>query len=409
MCYNLPVLETNKILRIAMTTKITTALASGSSEEAAKKLVDAVRADLGDKNPVLMMLFASTTQPLEELMPKITSHFSDTVILAASSAGEFVESGDKKDSVALWALSGDFKVFAGMATGLKENVEEAVANSLSHLPHEVEGYPYRTGIMLLDPLSGSGEEAVLITAAMFGGDLRLAGGASGDDLLMKKTYVAYNNSVHSDGVVIALLFSKQPVGVGVSHGHKALSDPLRITRSSQNIVYEIEGQVAWDVWKDRTQKATALQNIDPDKLEEKEIGAFLLRYEAGLASGQEYKIRAPLARNNDKSLTFACGIPEGSVIRITESNSDDQICSAKEAARKAHAQLGDIPVAGALVFDCVCRKLILDEDFKKAIQAISCELGNVPLAGFETYGEIALDAGDMSGFHNTTTVVLAFS
>jgi methyl-accepting chemotaxis protein len=32
----------------------------------------------------------------------------------------------------------------------------------------------------------------------------------------------------------------------------------------------------------------------------------------------------------------------------------------------------------------------------------------VPVAGFETYGEIALDVGDMSGFHNTTTVVLAF-
>lgn len=36
------------------------------------------------------------------------------------------------------------------------------------------------------------------------------------------------------------------------------------------------------------------------------------------------------------------------------------------------------------------------------------ELGGAPLAGFETYGEIALDAGDMSGFHNTTSVVLAF-
>ena len=35
------------------------------------------------------------------------------------------------------------------------------------------------------------------------------------------------------------------------------------------------------------------------------------------------------------------------------------------------------------------------------------ELGGVPIAGFETYGEIALDAGDLSGFHNTTTVVLA--
>jgi len=39
---------------------------------------------------------------------------------------------------------------------------------------------------------------------------------------------------------------------------------------------------------------------------------------------------------------------------------------------------------------------------------MSEELGGVPLAGFETYGEIALAAGDMSGFHNTTSVVLAF-
>ena len=35
------------------------------------------------------------------------------------------------------------------------------------------------------------------------------------------------------------------------------------------------------------------------------------------------------------------------------------------------------------------------------------ELGGAPLAGFETYGEIALDVGAMSGFHNTTAVVLA--
>jgi methyl-accepting chemotaxis protein len=39
---------------------------------------------------------------------------------------------------------------------------------------------------------------------------------------------------------------------------------------------------------------------------------------------------------------------------------------------------------------------------------MSEELGGAVLAGFETYGEIALDVGDMSGFHNTTSVVLAF-
>jgi methyl-accepting chemotaxis protein len=52
--------------------------------------------------------------------------------------------------------------------------------------------------------------------------------------------------------------------------------------------------------------------------------------------------------------------------------------------------------------------LILGSDFARAVKGISEELGDVPLAGYETYGEVALDVGDMSGFHNTTSVVLAF-
>ncbi len=58
--------------------------------------------------------------------------------------------------------------------------------------------------------------------------------------------------------------------------------------------------------------------------------------------------------------------------------------------------------------DCICRNLILGPEFVSAVRGISEELGGAPLAGFETYGEIALDVGDMSGFHNTTSVVLAF-
>jgi methyl-accepting chemotaxis protein len=68
--------------------------------------------------------------------------------------------------------------------------------------------------------------------------------------------------------------------------------------------------------------------------------------------------------------------------------------------------MGGGACAGAIVFDCICRNLILGPKFSDAVGAIRQELGDVPFAGFETYGEIALDAGDLSGFHNTTTVVL---
>ena len=62
----------------------------------------------------------------------------------------------------------------------------------------------------------------------------------------------------------------------------------------------------------------------------------------------------------------------------------------------------------AVVFDCVCRDMLLQEAFLGAVRGISEELGDAPLAGFEAHGEIARRAGDDRGFHNATSVVLAF-
>jgi methyl-accepting chemotaxis protein len=181
-----------------------------------------------------------------------------------------------------------------------------------------------------------------------------------------------------------------------------------VTRARGNVVEQIEGRPAWDVWREQTRDAALAQGIDPHALAPGDEVAFLLRFEAGLAAGEALKIRAPLSRTAEGAISFACGIPEGAVIRITESTPRDQIESAREAARRAKAKLGGLEVAGAVVFDCVCRNLILQEAFGDAVRAMAEELGGVPLAGFKTYGEIALDAGDMSGFHNTTSVVLAF-
>jgi methyl-accepting chemotaxis protein len=388
---------------VLVQTKIATGLASGDASKAAAALAQEVRAKLDGASPELLVAFASTGQPLDGVVPPLHSAFPGARFLGASTAGEFTEERDAKGCTAVFALAGDYKVFAGMGAGLKADPERAVAGALEGLPRQLHGYPHRTALLLLDPLAGNGEEASLLTAALLGDGVRLAGGAAGDDLAMKATHVACGSGVASDAVVIALLFSKRPLGVGVSHGHEPMSRPLRVTRASGNIVYEIEGEPAWKVWRAHT----ADRAPEPAKADE---GAFLLKYEAGLATGTggTYKIRAPLARLEDDSISFACGIPEGSVLRITESEPERQIASARQAARKAREQLGEHRPAGALVFDCICRNLILQRDFQRAVHGISEELGGKPIAGFETYGEIALDSGEMSGFHNTTTVVLAF-
>jgi len=388
-------------------TKVATGLARGSADEAATSLIAALNRGLDGARPVLVMAFASTEQPLTDVSLALTRAFPEATVLGSSTSGEFVETGDAKGAVAAVAIAGDFVVHAGIGKDLAADPESAVRAATKSFPETVEGYPHSTGVLLLDPMAGNGEMATLLTAGALGGDVKLAGGAAGDDLQMQRTWVSCGSEAAPDALVAALIYSKVPLGVGVSHGHEPISEPLEVTRSEGGVLHEVDGRPAWDVWVEKTREQAAKVGIDPSTLEGDAVGGFLLRYEAGLASGDEYKIRAPLSRNDDGSLAMACGVPEGARIRITESVPERQIASAREAAERAKAQL-EGEAAGAIVFDCICRNLILAERFSDAVRGMSEALGGVPLAGFETYGEIALDVGDFSGFHNTTTVVLAF-
>lgn len=391
-----------------MATQVTTTLASGTPDAVSATLIDHVR-DAFDTPPTLILVFTSVDQPLDQVLPALSQAFPQSTVLGSSTAGEFTHDQDTIGSTSLFAIHGDLQVHAGFATNLANTPYQAVQEAVADHPVEIEGYPHKTALLLIDTLSGRGEEAALLASALLE-ETRLVGGAAGDDKMVR-TIVGLNDQVSDNALVIATLYTPHPLAIGVSHGHRPLSDTLTVTRSEGNIVHEVNDQPAWSVWVEKTRaRAQEAQGFDPGNLSESgQVGAFLLSYEAGLSLGNDqFKVRAPLQRHDEAgALTFACGIPEGSVIRIMESTPADQITSARQAAQHARAELGERRAAGAVVFDCVCRKAILKDDFSKAVQAIHDEL-NAPLAGFETFGEIALDVGDMSGFHNTTTVVLAF-
>ena len=81
--------------------------------------------------------------------------------------------------------------------------------------------------------------------------------------------------------------------------------------------------------------------------------------------------------------------------------------AAQKAAQEAQANLKGAEAAGVLLFDCVCRGMILDGQFQREIDAVREVFGEVPVAGFLTYGEIARYGGRFDGWHNTTAVVVA--
>jgi methyl-accepting chemotaxis protein len=389
-------------------TTIATEIATSAVPASAEYLARRLRLRMGRDEPALLLAFASTRQPLDEIVKPLSASFPNATILGASTAGEFIEDRCAKGAAAVFALAGDYRVHAGIGAHLKADPERAVAGALAGIPRDVRGYPFKTALMLLDPTSGDGEEPTRIAASMLGPEVRVVGGAAGDNHDMNQARVACGAQSKGDAVAIGLIFSKLPLGIGVSHGHTPISRPLRVTRAEGNVVMEIEGRPAWSVWVDQARIAALDHDIDVDSMSPEQELAFLLRFEAALTSGGGYAIRAPLARRRDGGIAFAGGIESGTSLRITESSAQDQVRGAREAARRAGAELGGRRAAGAVVFDCVCRDMLLRGAFMRAVRGISEELGDAPLAGFESYGEIARSAGDDRGFHNATSVVLAF-
>jgi hypothetical protein len=119
------------------------------------------------------------------------------------------------------------------------------------------------------------------------------------------------------------------------------------------------------------------------------------------------RARAPLSAGADGSLTCAAAIPEGAMISILDGDPDSMVSAASSAAEEAKEHLEGASAAGVLVFDCVCRGMILKDAFQREIDAVRAIFGDVPVAGFLTYGEIARYQGRLEGWHNTTAVVVA--
>jgi methyl-accepting chemotaxis protein len=392
-----------------MATKFATAIAKENDGlSAGKNAATKALAKLGGMKPSLVMVFASTKYNYNDVVKGVKSAAGNIPLIGCSSAGEFTDETVGNDSVACAFLAGDsIKVTTGFGKGLKKDEMAMMADAVKSFPQINKNYPNRSAIVLVDGLAGKGEEAALAAAAVLGQNVKLVGGCAGDDLKFKETFIFHNDTIASDAACIALLESKEALAMGVKHGHSPVSKEMEITKAKNNVVYEVNGRPAFEVWKEELLEEAKKEGIDVSKLNDASaIGNFLIRYELGLMVGEEYKVRVPLSKNDDGSLNFACTMIEGSTFKIMQSPKEAQIESAKKSAQLAMAQMKGKKIAGAVVFDCVCRGIILGAEFKKGVDAIKSIIGNVPIIGFETYGEIAMEPGQFSGLHNTTTVIL---
>jgi hypothetical protein len=109
------------------------------------------------------------------------------------------------------------------------------------------------------------------------------------------------------------------------------------------------------------------------------------------------------------SLLMIAEVPQGGLAFLTEGDFDSVLGAAAQSTEAAVAALEGTPPVGLLLFDCVSRRSIFGEQhLQEEAELIARCAGQVPTAGFYTYGEIARTRG-AGGFHNQTLVTLAIA
>lgn len=403
-----------------MATRFATGLAKG--KDSATVAADAVRQakqKLPESSRVdLAIVYASRVHDYPQVVAAVRNATGKAPLIGSSSAGEFTEERIETASVAVGLISSDdIRFFTAMAEGVKDDPELAVRSLANRFPLRMEGFPHFSAILLVDGLAGVGEEITILASYVFeqvlGERVKLVGGCAGDDMQFKETFVFSDDRVATNAVSVCLLASRMPLFTAVRHGHIPLSKPLKATRANGNVLYEVDGRPAWEVWKEETAQAVKDSGIILDELDESALTERVLgNYELGLPTEieGEYKIRLPLAVGAGGSLSFSCGIAEGSTFRIMDgSNLENLINAAAETATLAKQSAEDSgfsSFAGLLVFECGVRLTLLGNDFPRSVERYKNALPGTPMLGWETYGEIRMESGQFSGFHNTTSVVL---
>jgi hypothetical protein len=369
--------------------------------EAGTALGSQVRDELGGP-PDALIVFAAPRDDYRSLLEALATAAGTRTIVGCSSAGEFTSEAAGQGLTNVTAIRSPHMRFAASIGHRLADDPTAAARELAagFRGAGEAAFPFRAALVLLDALAGHSESLIDALTLATGGTCRFFGGGAGDDDRFGSTHVFCGTEVVANAAVALEIVSAKALGIGARHGWAPASPPLRVTAADASHVASLNAAPAVEAFEEHAEQTT--QTFDAAK-----PMPFFLHTIIGVETPGGYKLRVPLGLTDDGGVACAAQVPAGATTRIMSTGAASAMDAAADATRDAVAQVtrdGGVPKA-ALFFDCVATRLRLGEAFGDELDAVSRELGGLPFAGFNSYGQIVRADGQFSGFHNCTAVV----
>lgn len=350
----------------------------------------------------LVLLFGSTLILKEQkCFREIKDAYPKAHLFGCSTAGEICGTHVTDDSLIATAINFEFTQLKG--SQIKLNEVENSFQAGDHLARSLDKEGLVHVLVLSDGLKVNGSDLVNGLMRNLPEEVIVTGGLSGDGERFEETLVFWDGPPESSVIaVLGLYGSRLKVGYGSLGGWDPFGPERLITRSKGNILYELDGKSALELYKkylgDHAKGLPATGLLFPLSLRSKE-------YEDGL-------VRTILSIDEEEqSMTFAGDVPEGAYARLMKANFDRLIDGAVEAAKVSYETSGSLSPDLAILISCVGRKMVLRQRIEEEVEGVREILGDrTILAGFYSYGEISpFIPGTKCALHNQTMTITTFS
>jgi hypothetical protein len=352
--------------------------------------------------PDAVIVFSSPANNHSSLLRTLVETTGTKVLVGCSSAGEYTADASGEGLTCAVALrAADMRFAASVGRTISTNYRKAADDLANGFDGDVVNeFRHHTALILIDALAGHTENFVEALTVATAGTYRFFGGGAGDDARFQSTKVFCGTEVYSDAAVGLEILSDKPFGIGARHGWCPVGAPLRVTESEQSSILSLNVAPAVEAFADHAEATN--QRFDPaDPM------PFFLHNIVGIETDTGHKLRVPLGLTGDGGVVCAADVPMGATAHIMRIEKPAAAEAAVDAARDAMQQVeseGFRP-KGVLFFDCVATRLRLGQEFGSELDALSTEIGGIPFAGFNSYGQVVRSQGQFSGFHNCTAVV----
>ncbi len=351
------------------------------------------------QSPDIVLCFGSRSLVTQQsLFEEIQAKYPSSEIVISSTSGEIIDNEVKDESIVLTAMEfahtelSTYRInitdFAGSHSAGKAIVKKLCRKDLAHV------------FILADGQLVNGSELVKGLNTFQCPNVTVTGGLAADGFDFSKTFVGLNNTP-SEGNIVALAFygDRLQVGFGSHGGWDAFGPERLVTKSEDNVLYELDGMSALSLYKTYLGEAAA----------ELPSSALFFPLAVKFNDQSEVIVRTILSIDEEKqSMTFAGDIPTGAIARLMRHNPDHLIDGAEKAGKQSLTnysveQHPDV----AILISCVGRKFVLGQNVEEEVEVIRDLVGkHTAITGFYSYGEIApqLDAKHCQ-LHNQTMTI----